>query len=96
MSVDPLILGGVEQDYAHYIRNGETAVLVRAETDADVQFAIDVVSLYTPMVIEVLKRAGAGTLGDPDLLQPRDHVSAVAEGGEHRIGIGADLRRRAA
>jgi hypothetical protein len=56
MSLDPMILGDVEKNYAHYIRNGETAVLVRAETEADVQFASDVISLYAPIVIEVLKR----------------------------------------
>jgi hypothetical protein len=56
MSVDPLILGDVEKNYAHYIRNGETAVLVRAETEADVQFAIDVMALYDPLAVEILKR----------------------------------------
>jgi hypothetical protein len=56
MSVDPLILGDVEKNYAHHIRNGETAVLVRAETDADVQFAFDVMALYAPIAVEVLKR----------------------------------------
>jgi len=59
LSIDPLIVGDVEKNYAQYIRNGETAVLVRAETEADVQFAIDVMSLYAPVVVEILKREPA-------------------------------------
>lgn len=62
LSVDPLILGDVEKSYAHYIRNGETAVLVRAETDADVRFAIDVMTLFTPIAVEILKREVAREL----------------------------------
>ncbi|HZK89349.1 MAG TPA: hypothetical protein VFC56_04300 [Stellaceae bacterium] len=62
LSVDPLILGDVEKSFAHYIRNGETAVLVRAETDADIQFATDVMALYSPIALEVLKREPAREL----------------------------------
>jgi hypothetical protein len=54
LSVDPLILGDVEKSFARFIRNGETALLVRAASDADVQFASEVMALFAPLAIEVL------------------------------------------
>ena len=59
LSIDPLILGDVEKHYAQYIRNGESAVLVTAPTAADVQFALDVMALYSPIVVELLVREPA-------------------------------------
>jgi hypothetical protein len=56
LSVDPLVLGDVEKTFARYIKNGETAVLVGADTAADVQFATDVMALYAPIAVEVLRR----------------------------------------
>jgi len=54
LEADPLILGDVRETFAAFIRNGETAVLVRAETAEDAQFATDVMKLYQPLAIEVL------------------------------------------
>jgi hypothetical protein len=62
LSFDPLILGDVEKTFAPYTRNGETAVLVRAATGADVQFAADVMALYAPIAVEILKREVAREL----------------------------------
>jgi len=39
--------------FAHHIRNGETAVFVRAVTDEQVEFASDILKLYLPITIEV-------------------------------------------
>lgn len=54
LSVDPLILGDVEKSFARFIRNGETALMVRAAGDSDVTFVSDIMSLYAPMTIEVM------------------------------------------
>jgi len=40
--------------FAQFTRNGETAVLVRAATEADVAFASDIMALFTPLALEVL------------------------------------------
>jgi hypothetical protein len=56
LSVDPLVLGDVEKTFATYIKNGETAVIVRANTEADAKFAADIMALYAPLTIERLPR----------------------------------------
>ncbi len=64
LSVDPLILGHVRETYAPFIRNGETAVFVRAQSEAEVDLAIDTIRQYAPIKIKVV----APTEG-----QPLDH-----------------------
>ncbi len=59
LSVDPLILGDVEETFAEYIKNGETAVIVEAPTLADAQFAIETMTLYDPLAIEALDKRRA-------------------------------------
>ena len=54
LSVSPLVLGDVENTFAQYIKNGETAVIVNAPTAVDVEFVTDILSLYEPLAIEVL------------------------------------------
>jgi hypothetical protein len=54
LEADPLVVGNVREKFARFIRNGETAVLVRAETPADVQFATDIMALFTPLAIELV------------------------------------------
>jgi hypothetical protein len=54
LSVSPLVLGDVEETFAQYIRNGETAVIVNTPTVADVEFASDILALYDPLAIEVM------------------------------------------
>lgn len=56
LSVDPLILGDVEETFAEYIKNGETAVIVEAPTLADAQFAIETMTLYDPLAIETVDK----------------------------------------
>jgi hypothetical protein len=56
LEADPLVLGNVRDTFARFIRNGETAVLVRAETAADVEFATDIMALYAPIAIELVTR----------------------------------------
>jgi hypothetical protein len=64
LSVDPLILRHVRETYAPFIRNGETAVFVRAQSEAEVDLAIDTIRQYAPIKIKVV----APTEG-----QPLDH-----------------------
>jgi len=64
LSVDPLILGNVRETYAPYIRNGETAVFVRAPSEAEVDLAVDTIRQYSPIKIKVVT---------PTEGQPLDH-----------------------
>lgn len=54
LSVDPLVFGNVRDSFAQFIRNGETAVFVRALSDEQVQFAADTLKQYAPITIEVV------------------------------------------
>jgi len=54
LSVDPLLVGNVRETFAPFIRNGETAVFVRALDEEQVEFATDVLKLYLPITIEVV------------------------------------------
>ena len=54
LEVDPLVIGNARESFAGFIRNGETAVFVRATDDEQVEFAIDVLKLYLPITIEVV------------------------------------------
>jgi hypothetical protein len=55
LSVDPMILGDVRRTFARFIRNGETALLVRVETEAEADFVSDALRLYAPIAIEALE-----------------------------------------
>jgi hypothetical protein len=67
LSVDPQVVGDVRRTYARFIRNGETAVFVRADSEADREFAIDTISLYEPIKIRVVSR-GEGSIVGHDVL----------------------------
>jgi hypothetical protein len=54
LDVDPLVVGNARQSFVQFIRNGETAVFVRALNDRQVEFATDVLKLYLPITIEVI------------------------------------------
>jgi hypothetical protein len=56
LEVDPLVIGNARESFARFIRNGETAVFVRA-LDEQVEFATDVLKLYLPIAIEVVPLA---------------------------------------
>jgi hypothetical protein len=57
LDVDPLVVGNARQTFVRFIRNGETAVFVRALDDKQVEFATDVLKLYLPLTIEVVPLA---------------------------------------
>lgn len=52
LEVDPLVLGNIRQSFASFIRNGETAVFVRAVTDEQIEMATDVLRQYVPIAVE--------------------------------------------
>jgi hypothetical protein len=52
--VDPLVLGNVRETFARFIRNGETAVFVRALTDEQVELAADTPKQFAPITIEIV------------------------------------------
>ena len=54
LSVDPLVWGNVRETFASFIRNGETAVLVRAVTDEEVEFATDTLRQYAPIALDTI------------------------------------------
>lgn len=54
IEVDPLVFGNVRETFAPYIKNGETAVMVRAYTDAEAEFAATTMRLYEPLAIEIM------------------------------------------
>ncbi len=64
LSVDPLVLRNVRETYAPFIRNGETAVFVRAHSEAEVDLAVDTIRQYAPIKIKVVA---------PSEGQPLDH-----------------------
>jgi hypothetical protein len=55
LAVSPLVLGDVENTFARFIKNGETALIVSAETDIDVEFVTDILTLYDPLAVEVIE-----------------------------------------
>jgi hypothetical protein len=59
VSVDQEVLGpevliNVRRTFAHYVHNGETAVLVQTETAEDIEFAGQVMRLFAPVAIEIM------------------------------------------
>ncbi|MBV8521409.1 MAG: hypothetical protein JOY71_04650, partial [Acetobacteraceae bacterium] len=54
LAVDPLVWGNVRDTFATFIRNGETAVLVRAATDEQVKFAADTLRQFTPIALDIV------------------------------------------
>ena len=67
LSVDPLLVGDVRHSFAPFIRNGETAVFVRANGEAEIDRAVDTVRQYSPLRIRVAT-AGEGAPIGHDLL----------------------------
>jgi len=54
LSLDPLLVGDVRETFAPFIRNGETAVFVRAHGEAGIDLAVDTVRQYAPLRIRVV------------------------------------------
>ena len=53
LAVDPLVIGNTSESFAPYVRNGETAVFVRAHSEADVELAAGTIRQYAPIRIEI-------------------------------------------
>ena len=54
LALDPLLLGDVRHNFAQFIHNGETAVLVSIADVDEQQFATDILKLYQPIAIETV------------------------------------------
>jgi hypothetical protein len=54
LAVDPLVIGNTTENFAPYIRNGETAVFVRAYSEADVELASGTIRQYAPIRIQAV------------------------------------------
>jgi len=65
LEVDPLVVGNIREGFAQFIRNGETAVFVRALTDEQVELAADVLKQYVPITIEVVPLAERPEIPNP-------------------------------
>ena len=63
LTVDPFVWGDVVNTYAEYIRNGETAVFVRADTEDAIELAVDTIRQYSPMKIRVVAPHEGAALG---------------------------------
>jgi hypothetical protein len=55
LTVDPMIWGNVRENYVDYIKNGETVVLVRVESDLEAEVAADVLRMFEPLVVEAFE-----------------------------------------
>ena len=63
LSVDPLIIGDVRAGFAPFIRNGETAVFVRGNSEVEIDRAIDTIRQYSPIRIRVVTADEAAPIG---------------------------------
>jgi hypothetical protein len=54
LQVDPMVVGNARETFASFIRDGETAVFVRALSDEEAEFASGVLQLFLPITIEVV------------------------------------------
>lgn len=54
LTVDPLMWGNVRENYVDYISNGETVVMVYAETPLEAEVATDVLKMFDPMLVELV------------------------------------------
>jgi hypothetical protein len=54
LEVDPLVIDHARQTFARFIRHGETAVFVQAQTDEEVEFAATTIKQYAPITIEIV------------------------------------------
>ena len=67
LSVDPFVWGDVQKSYIQYIRNGETALFVRAHDETEVDLAVGTIRQYAPLKIRVVE-AGEGQPIGRDIL----------------------------
>ena len=63
LSVDPLVVGNVRETFAPFIRNGETAVFVRTDSEDEVDLAVGTIRQYAPIKIRVVSGDEGAPLG---------------------------------
>ena len=63
LSVDPLVVGTVGESFAPFIRNGETAVFVRAHSEDEVDLPVGTIRQYAPLKIRVVAAGEGAPLG---------------------------------
>jgi hypothetical protein len=63
LEIDPLVVGDVRESYAPFIRNGETAVFVRTQSEDRVDAAVDTIRQYSPMRIKVVAAGEGAPIG---------------------------------
>ncbi|MBV9827082.1 MAG: hypothetical protein JO001_15665 [Alphaproteobacteria bacterium] len=63
LSVDPFVWGDARNSFAPLIANGETALFVAVETEADAQDAVDTIRQYSPALIRVVTPLGGHATG---------------------------------
>ena len=63
LSVDPLVIGNVRETFAPFIRNGETAVFVRTDSEDEVDLAVGTIRQYAPIKIRVVSSGEGAPLG---------------------------------
>ena len=63
LSVDPLVVGNVRETFAPFIRNGETAVFVRTDSEEEIDLAVGTIRQYAPIKIRVVAAGEDAPLG---------------------------------
>ena len=57
LAIDPLVLGDVRDSFARFVRNGETAVFVQADSEEAADFALEILRHYAPIAVDVFSGA---------------------------------------
>ncbi len=63
LSVDAPVVGDARESFATVVRNGETAIFVRAHEEAEVDQAVDTIRQYQPIRIRVVAADEGALLG---------------------------------
>jgi hypothetical protein len=53
LSIDPLVWGDVRNSFARFVKNGETAVFVEADSEEAADFALEILRHYAPIAVDV-------------------------------------------
>jgi hypothetical protein len=56
LSLDPLLFGDVRRTFVDHIHNGETAVMVGADSTGEIDFARETLSQYGPLAVEIFEQ----------------------------------------
>ena len=53
LTIDPLVWGDVRHSFARFVKNGETAVFVQADSEEAADFALEILRHYAPIAVDV-------------------------------------------